>query len=45
MDSKKEVQHALESLKHKNLLYKEGHYWFVNTEKIKEIKEILEIAG
>ena len=39
------IANALESLKHKNLLYKEGHYWFVNTEKIKEIKEILEIAG
>ena len=39
------ISNALESLKHKNLLYKEGHYWFVNTEKIKEIKEILEIAG
>ena len=36
------IANALESLKHKNLLYKEGHYWFVNTEKI---KEILEIAG
>ena len=39
------IANALESLKHKNLLYKEGHSWFVNTEKIKEIKEILEIAG
>ena len=39
------IANALESLKHKNLLYKEGHYWFVNTEKIKEINEILEIAG
>ena len=39
------IANALESLKHKNLLYKEGHYWFVNTEKIMEIKEILEIAG
>lgn len=39
------IANALESLKHKNLLYKEGYYWFVNTEKIKEIKEILEIAG
>ena len=39
------IANALESLKHKNLLYKEGHYWFVNTEKIKEIKDAVIHGG
>lgn len=37
------IENALESLKRKELMFKEGHYWFVNKEKIKEIKEILEM--
>lgn len=37
------ITSALDSLKRKELLSKEGHYWFINTEKIKEIKDILEI--
>lgn len=43
-ETRRGIGEALESLKRKELLFKEGHYWFVNTEKIKEIKEILEIA-
>ena len=37
------IQAALENLKKQELLFKEGHYWLVNKDKIKEIKEILEI--
>ena len=36
------IETALESLKRKELIFKEGHYWFVNMDKIKEIREILE---
>ena len=43
-ETRRGIGEALESLKRKELLFKEGHYWFVNTEKIKEIKEILEIV-
>ena len=43
-ETRRGIEEALESLKRKELLFKEGHYWLVNTEKIKEIKEILEIA-
>lgn len=35
------IEDALENLKRKELMFKEGHYWFMNKEKIKEIKEIL----
>ena len=44
-ETRRGIEDALESLKRKELLFKEGHYWFVNTNKIKEIKEILEITG
>lgn len=35
------TENALESLKRKDLIFKEGHYWYLNKDKIKEIKEIL----
>lgn len=35
------IEDALESLKKKDLMFKEGHYWFMNMDKIKEIKDIL----
>lgn len=35
------IEEALVSLKKKDLMFKEGHYWFMNIDKIKEIKEIL----
>lgn len=34
---------ALDSLKKEGLLFKEGHYWYMNKDKIKEIKGILRI--
>ena len=42
-EERKGIEDALESLKRKELMFKEGHYWFVNKDKIKEIKEILEM--
>lgn len=42
-ETRKGIVEALENLKRKELLFKEGHYWFVNREKMKEIKEILGI--
>lgn len=42
-EERKCVEEALESLKKKELMFKEGHYWFINMDKIKEIKEILEM--
>lgn len=35
------IENALESLKKKDLMFKEGHYWYMNMDNIKEIKEIL----
>lgn len=42
-DERKGLEEALESLKKKELLFKYGHYWFLNKDKIKDIKEILGI--
>lgn len=36
------LEDALESLKKRGCLTKEGHYWFVNMDEIGQIKEILE---
>ncbi len=36
------LEEALDELRRNDFLSKEGHYWFINKEKIKEIKEILE---
>lgn len=36
---------ALENLKKEDFIYKEGHYWYLNKEKIKEIKDVLEISN
>ena len=36
------LEDALDSLKKKRCLTKEGHYWFVNMDEIGQIKEILE---
>lgn len=43
VDERTGVEKALESLKRKDLIFKEGHYWYLNKDKIKDIKGILEI--
>lgn len=43
-EERKGIEEALESLKKKGLMFKEGHYWFLSRERMKEIKEILEIG-
>ena len=35
------IVNALESLKRKELIFKDGHYWYLNKDKINEIKEKL----
>lgn len=42
-EERRGIEEALDNLKKKDLMYKEGHYWFMNKDKIKEIKEMLEI--
>lgn len=37
------LEEALETLKKKEFLFKSGHYWFIQRDKIKEIKEMLGI--
>lgn len=42
-DERKGIEEALENLKRKDLMFKDGHYWFMNKDRIKDIKEILEM--
>lgn len=42
-EERKGLEEALETLKKKEFLFKSGHYWFIQKEKIKEIKEVLGI--
>lgn len=44
-EERKGIEDALESLKKKGLMFKEGHYWFWNKDRIKDIKEILGIQN
>lgn len=40
-DERAGIVNALESLKRKELVFKDGHYWYLNKDRIKEIKEKL----
>lgn len=44
-EERKGIEDALESLKKKGLIFKEGHYWFLSKEHMKEIKEMLGIPN
>lgn len=41
-DEREQLQSSLNNLKKKDILSKEGHYWYLNKEKITEIKSYLE---
>ncbi len=44
-EERKGIEDALESLKKKGWMFKEGHYWFLNREYMKDIRELLEIQN
>lgn len=44
-DERRGIENALESLKKKGWMFKEGHYWFLSREHMKEIRELLEIQN
>lgn len=41
-DEREQLEQALENLKREDILSKEGHYWYLNKEKISEILSYLE---
>lgn len=41
-DEREQLEHALENLKREDILSKEGHYWYLNKEKISKILSYLE---
>lgn len=44
-EERRGIENALESLKKKGLMFKEGHYWFLNKDRMKEIRELLEMQN